>query len=231
MRPRPLTQIRVVEITSRCNLACAYCLHPIMPRPKIDMTDAIWARTLAWIRHFVAQGTQGEVNLSGVGEPTLHPHLARYCAELRDVLGPQGVIQFTTNGKTKDLDLLIRALKPSRPSVCVTAHHFHLAQPAAWAYHAAGLLRAVSCDPVLAPQDWAGQVECPTPNVTPTRHVCDLLAGGLGSINADGTFVMCCMDGTGETSRGTVFDDPMTTTITMQDWRLCASCWQRPPED
>jgi len=88
VRPRALTGIRSVEITSRCNLACRYCLHPIMPRPKLDMTEAIWERVKAWVQHFVDAGTQGEINLAGVGEPTLHPHLARYCLEMRELIGP-----------------------------------------------------------------------------------------------------------------------------------------------
>ena len=227
MQPRPLTQIRTIEITSRCNLACGYCLHPQMARPKVDMTDEIWAASLAWVRYFVAKGTQGEVNLSGVGEPTLHPQLSQWCVELRDMLGPSRPILFTTNGRSLTADLVER-LKLSRPRVCVTAHHAHLAGPAAALLQSAGLLRYLSFDPVLYPQDWAGQVVWAHP--PQARTACAILKYGLGSITADGLFQTCCMDGCHERIIGRATDEPGTP-LRLADWRLCPTCWQRPPED
>lgn len=59
---------------------------------------------------------------------------------------------------------------------------------------------------------------------------CAMLDGGLATVQADGTFVICCMDGANETVFGTVFDAPETFAAPLRPWRLCATCWQRPPE-
>jgi len=32
----PFQQIHQIEITSRCNLRCKYCVHPHMERAKVD---------------------------------------------------------------------------------------------------------------------------------------------------------------------------------------------------
>jgi hypothetical protein len=203
-----------------------------MPRAKLDMTEETWQRVKVWVQHFVDAGTQGEINLSGTGEPTLHPQLARWCLEMREIIGPDGSLKFTTNG-TNATEQLARALVPSKPGIAVTVHHAKQAQAASYLYARYRILRGLSFDPVQAPQNWAGQVNCPSPwtETYDLRPVCRLLAEACGSINADGTFVMCCMDGSNESARGTVWDDPATTSITVQDWRLCPACWQVPPKD
>ena len=229
MTPRALREIRNIEVSSRCNLACRYCIHPTMPRPKVDIADDVWAAALDHVRYYVARGTQGELNLNLTGESTLHPRFAELCLEARAVLGPQRELQFTTNGKGIT-DALVKALVPAWPRVCVTAHHAHLAGPAAALFRKYGLLRSVSNDPVTSAQTWAGQVDWfDSPRAV--RQVCPMLAFGYGTIQADGMFVVCCMDGANETAFGTVFDPPGSLGAPMRPWRLCPSCWQRPPGD
>lgn len=41
-----LTAIHQIEITSRCNLRCRYCVHPHMGRVKEDMEPATFAKAL-----------------------------------------------------------------------------------------------------------------------------------------------------------------------------------------
>ena len=229
MTPVAMREIRSVEVTSRCNLRCGYCIHPTMPRPKMDMTEAIWARVLVWLQFFVDRGTQGEVNLNGTGEPILHPKFPQMVADVRRVLGPNGVIQYTTNGKGLT-EAIVEALVPSKPKVCVTAHHFNIAKPAAALYEKHGLLRSISIDPMVNSQDWAGQVDWPVRTPKP-KPPCMMLLERVGTINADGTFVMCCMDGSNESAIGTVFDEPTQKIPKMHEWRLCPKCWQRPPSD
>ncbi len=229
MTPLSITNIRNVEVSSRCNLRCGYCIHPTMPRPKVDMTDAIWQRVLVWIAYFVARGTQAEVNLNGTGESTLHPKFVEMVGDVRRVLGPDGVIQFTTNGKGCTEEL-VKALEPFNPRVCVTAHHVNIAKPAMALYEKYGLLRSVSMDPMINSQDWAGQVNWPVRTLTP-KPACKLLVERCGTINADGVFVMCCMDGKNESVIGSVFDEPTEKKPKVHDFRLCGACWQRPPND
>lgn len=201
-----------------------------MPRPKLDMSPDVWAAACRWVRHFVALGTQGEINLSGTGEPTLHPRLVEMVAEMRDILGPTGDIQFTTNGKGITRKL-VAALAPYKPKVCVTNHHAHLAGPASRLFYEFGMLRHVSSDPVVNPQNWAGQVIWPQTLRGAYRPICAMLADGLATINADGTMVICCMDMTNETAYGTVFDDPATAGFTLHAWDKCFACWQQPPHE
>ncbi len=193
------------------------------------MSAAIWQRVLVWIAHFVARGTQEEVNLNGTGESTMHPDFVSMVADVRRVLGPEGVIQYTTNGKGCTEEL-VQSLAPYKPKVCVTAHHFNIAKPAMALYEKYGLLRSVSMDPMINSQDWAGQVKWPVRTMTP-KPACKLLVERCGTINADGTFVMCCMDGSNESALGTVFDEPAEKMPKVHDWRLCGPCWQRPPND
>lgn len=222
----PLTQIRVIEVTTRCDLRCAYCVHPTMTRPKVDMSEAHWQAALGWVRHFVRAGTQGEIQLSGVGESMLHPDLPRFCAELRAVIGPSRPLLLTTNGKAL-MPALADALTPSAPQICVTAHHAALAAPAASILKARGLLRSISFDPVLYPQDWAGQVKW----LHPTRAVveCAVLRHGLGYIAADGSLLTCCMDTRNESMIGAVMDAPGA--VPLRVWRVCKACWQYPPSE
>ena len=230
MQPAPVRALKVIEVTSRCSLSCVYCLWPTMPRPKLDMTQETWQRVLVWLAYCRDHGRQGEVSFSGVGEPTLHPQFPAMLRDARELLGGQARILFTTNGKNCT-EALVRAVLPARPQVCVTNHFAHLAGPAAALYRRFGLLRAISHDPVDAAQDWAGQVQWPTRYADPaSRGECLVLRERAAQVNADGTFAVCCMDGSHETAAGTVFDDPETTAFRMTPWRLCASCWQRPPD-
>lgn len=227
MQPRPMTQIRSIEASSRCDLACVFCVHPRMSRPKVDMSEEHWRAALDWVRFFVQRGTQGEINISGTGEPTLHPDLPRFCTELRAIIGPDVPLLFTTNGKGLTEEL-VAAVAPAKPRVCVSAHHAFLAGPAAVLLHKYGLLRSISFDPVLYPQDWAGQVQWahpPQPLV-----VCAPLRDGLGFIAADGSLLTCCQDTSNESKIGDVLDAPNVETM-MRDWRVCPKCWQYPPKD
>ena len=229
MTPLAITQIRNIEISSRCNLRCGYCIHPTMPRPKVDMSASVWERTLVWLAHFVARGTQGEVNLNGTGESTMHPSFVQMVADTRRVLGPSGVIQYTTNGKGCT-EAFVQALVPYNPRVCVTAHAVAIAKPAITLYRQYGLLRGISNDPLVNSQDWAGQVKWPVMTQTP-KPACRLLMERCGTVFADGNFVTCCMDATNESKVGSVFDEPSNGIPMVREWRLCGPCWQRPPND
>jgi hypothetical protein len=223
----PVREIRSIEITSRCTRACPYCLHPQpgFRRPKQDMDEATWQATLAWVRYFCeVRHTQTEVNLSGVGEPLLHPRFVACVAELREVLGWHRQLLFTTNGDLVTLDL-VRALQPYKPMVCVTAHDLVTAGPAARLLADAGLLRDVSIDPVVAFQNWAGQV--PGANCA-KRAPCLVLKGGAVTVTSTGAILACCNDATEESLIAHVSAPPYSG-LMMRAWARCAECWQEVP--
>ena len=95
MYPRKLTTIHQIEPTSECNLRCKYCPHPKMLRVKKHMDMFIFEQALDIVRYFVKQGTQGELSLTGVGEPTMHPYLVDMVKHSRDVLGPDRLLLFS----------------------------------------------------------------------------------------------------------------------------------------
>jgi MoaA/NifB/PqqE/SkfB family radical SAM enzyme len=100
--PRPVTTVKQIEITSRCNLACIYCPHPKMQRPKVDMSEETFAATLDLVRHYCEAGTQGELSITGIGEALLHPSFPEWLARAREVIGPSRPLTFSTNGLLLD---------------------------------------------------------------------------------------------------------------------------------
>jgi len=66
--------IKNLEVASICNLACPYC--PCAGQGNYRevglMDEATFDRSLFWLDKFVKAKTQRELNLFGVGEPSLH---------------------------------------------------------------------------------------------------------------------------------------------------------------
>lgn len=87
--PQAVREIHQIEPTSRCNLKCKYCPQwPKLPRAKLDMTQETFEAALAMVEYFVGLGTQTELSLTGIGEPTLHPHFVDMMVRAREVIGP-----------------------------------------------------------------------------------------------------------------------------------------------
>lgn len=222
-----LRSIHQIELTSRCNLACIYCAHPkVMTRPKIDITDALFERALAWIDHFVAQGTQdvaGELNLSGIGETLLHPSVVEYVAEIRRRYGEALQIVIPTNG-LELTDELARALEPHRPVLLIS---MHVPARAAYAVEIAqrhGIFGEAALSPVTSPNDWAGQVEWMKPTY---RLDCPWLYLQRAFVASDGRIYPCCLATSSEGVVGSV--EMLPESIQLHRWKLCSGCYQVPP--
>lgn len=236
---RPFTEVRAVELTSKCNLRCQYC--PIgaktMLRPMMDMTEDTFTSVLAWVRHFVKQGTQGELNLAGIGESTLHPQLIPWAVRAREVIGPDRMLFFTTNGLAFTEAMAIE-LQKIDCKVGVSAHRPEKATAAALLAKKYGLLHGVSNDPMLASINWAGQVDWPV-QVSRAEFSCDWLRKGMAFVMADGNVSHCCLDASGVGVVGSVkllhsytsrtageiraFEAPEAT----QPSKLCRGCHHR----
>lgn len=65
-----------IEVTSRCNMACSFCPHPTMTRPKKDMT----VQTFKACKRSLRPGQT--VGMHMVGEPLLHPRLLEWADEI-----------------------------------------------------------------------------------------------------------------------------------------------------
>lgn len=222
------TTLHQIEVTSRCNLACRYCLHPILTRPKQDMAAETWQAAMRWLRHFVAAGTQGELVLSGTGEPTLHPRLAEMALEARQIIGPNRRLLTTTNGLAVTPEL-VAALVPSQIRVYVTLHRPEKAEQAVWLLQQAGLFEQAVMDPVVGANSWAGQVDWPdrVNRGGDARPVCPWLSRGWMFVASDGTIYTCCYANGTTPPRGHV-RFPVSA-VRPEPWDVCGACWQRPP--
>lgn len=216
-----LREIHQIEITSRCNLKCVYCPSYRLPRPKVDMVREDYELALTWAKFFQDRGTQGELNLAGIGESTLHPDFLSYVERAREVLGPKQVLLFATNGLLIT-EQLVRELVPLQPRVFVSMHRPEKAGPAAHLLNKYGLLHGLSQDPALQSTNWAGQVKW---EVTVQKgRPCTWVRGGKAFVFADGRISRCAFDASGIGVFGSVRDD--LTRLATSPYKLCATCDQ-----
>ena len=216
-----ITSIHQVELTSRCNLACVYCVHPDMRRPKIDMTEETFRACLKWAKVFVEQGTQVEFNVCGIGESTMHPRFVEFVALAREQLGWAAEIVFATNGLLVD-EALATALAPHKPKIGVSLHRPEMAGPAIEVLKKHGLLAWMGSDAATSSVDWAGQVKW---HVSAAPMHCMWVTGGRVFVLADGRMSSCCFDATGDEAICNIaeFDPAIHTT---RPYRLCKACHQ-----
>jgi MoaA/NifB/PqqE/SkfB family radical SAM enzyme len=80
------------EVTTLCNLACGYCSNRHLPARNhlSQATFAHWLTQIDW-RHV------GNVDFTGLGEPTLHPHLPELVAMVRRH-GDPAHVRLVSNG-------------------------------------------------------------------------------------------------------------------------------------
>ena len=212
-----------IEITSRCNLSCVYCPHGAgsMRRFVKDMDAKTWAATMHWVRAFVERGTQTEINLTGIGEPTLHPAFPDMVLECRLVLGPGKPIIIATNGVAMT-KRIVDLIAPAQPEVHLSLHRPDKAAFALPLLRDAGILKAATMDPAVAPNDWAGQVAW-----IPAAYVfdCCWLRDGKAFVASTGDILACCIDAGGYTKSGgnVVTHEPGTVSIGPSS--LCRRCY------
>lgn len=220
----PVVGIHQIEMTSRCNLRCKYCVHPTMGRSKADMDDATYRQTLTKVTELLARQPahrkQKELNLAGIGESTMHPEFIRNVAWAREAVGDAVDLIIATNGLLMT-DAMAQALVPMHPKVWVSMHRPEKAGPAVEALKRAGLLSGVSADPSVASVNWAGQVDwfVSTPG---KGSLCPWVRRGMVFVMSDGRVARCCFDGKGDDTIGTVWDSfPEMRT---SPFSLCATC-------
>lgn len=225
--PRSVRALHQIEISSRCNLRCVYCPSPSIVagkypnRPALDMTTEIFERSLEWVKFYVRQRTQDELNLAGIGESTLHPEFSRFVRLAREAVGDSVKVIFATNGIIHDEEL-VRSIAPYNPHVVVSLHRPEKAALAVQMYRKYGLLKGVSADPSTGANDWAGQVNWISSGDTLR---CQWLQDGKAMAMADGRITTCCLDAQGLGVVGHV-NDPLGSVQT-KPYDLCRKCYQR----
>lgn len=215
-----IQEIHQIELTSRCNLRCSYCINSKMERPRQDMSEETLESALRWLRFFVKQGTQNDVNLAGTGESMMHPRFIEFVSRVRDA-APGSRLLLATNGTwvTEDRAKQLAAL---RVGVWVSLHEPALAAEAVRLLKRYGALEGVSMDPAVNPNDWAGQVKW---HKADYRIPCTWQRRGMAFVASDGRLLTCCLDGRGASSLGRVCEEPRV--LETKPWALCASCYQQ----
>lgn len=211
--------IHQIEMTSRCNLSCKYCVHRKMPRPKVDMTEETYRKALGWVKFFQQKRPHPELNLAGIGESTMHPEFVRFVHLAREAVGPYVNLILATNGLLMTNEMA-KAIAPTRPRVWVSLHRPEKAGPAVEALKNAGIYAGSSTDPSLAAVDWAGQVQWHVS--APKGKPCPWLINSMVMVMADGRVTRCCFDSNGDGVIATVDDD--LSKFATSAYKLCDGC-------
>lgn len=222
--PRPVRDVHQIELSTRCNLRCHYCPSPHLPRPKMDMEWGTYEASLDLVHYYIAQGTQTELSLTGIGEAMLHPRFIEAVELARLVLGPDRRLTITTNGLLLTEDLC-RALQPLKPWVFVSLHRPEKAGPAIELAKKYGILAGYNAAFATAAFDWAGALKGQW-FVSAPPLPCEYLRSGWVVVLVDGRVATCCLDTDGSSAVGTVWDDP--DTLQLQPWgteeKGCKAC-------
>lgn len=213
-----MRELHEIEFTSVCNLACVYCPHPQLQRPKRHMTQETFARVLTHLAWLCKEGTQGEVSLTGIGETTLHPLFEEMTRSVREVIGSRRKLVMSTNGLTMTHELA-RFLADCNVDVYVSLHRPEMAGRAIKMLNDAHCRHGHNHAFVDSALNWAGQVEWQN---TAPKSVCQYLQQSWVAVREDGTINTCCMDAHSKYPLGSVFD-PVGSLKTMAT-DLCSGC-------
>ncbi len=213
--PRPVREIHQIELSSRCNLKCVYCPHhPNLPRTKEDMSEDTFRQSLDLIQHYVRQGTQTELSLTGIGEAMLHPRFVEYATRAREVVGPHRQLVITTNGLLLD-EKMAAAIAPLHPLVFISLHRPEKAGPAIEIAKKYEILAGINASFATSSFDWAGSQK--NWFVSAPKIPCEYLRSGWAVILVDGRVATCCLDADGSSTIGRVTDNPET--LMLKPWK------------
>lgn len=221
---RPIQEIHQIEVTTRCNLACKYCPHPKMQRPKEDMGWNTFKRAMEWVKYFDQRGLQKELSFTGIGEATLHPAFIDMLRIARSEC-PSLPIVFSTNGLPTFTREIAEVCKELNVEVMISLHRPEVAGPAVQMAQELGILKYVNNSFAVDAFNWAGQV--PTWFNSAPALTCEYLRSGWGVVLVDGQITTCCLDAENKGVVGSVWDDPGSLSIEPYD--LCKSCHMELP--
>ena len=222
-----ITTINSIEVSSLCNRSCRYCPASVqgMHRKTGLMSAEVFEKAIEWALHFARKGTQREINLFGVGEPALHPDLAKYVELARKTLPFKQALHLNTNGVAMTLELAIKLKAAGIDHIDITGHDAYHAAKTIRIFRKVGIGGQMSFDFITAPNNWAGQVDWFEPDYH-KQWPCPWIGNGQVMVMSDGSVTRCCIDAFGTGIMGTVFDDLATMEVT--PFELCRTCHHIP---
>jgi hypothetical protein len=218
-----INTINTIEVSSICDNSCSYC--PAKDQAKYRkvgfMSEETFKQAIYLVNKLCRLGTQLELNLFGVGEPTLHPRLVDMVKYARDQLPFRQILHLNTNGNTLTLELA-QALKAAGISkMDVTGHSHSSTARAVRILRRIGIPFNVSYDFALYPNNWAGQVDWFEPEYDAGK--CPWIGRGQVMVMSDGRVTTCCIDAFGKNCFGSV-SDPDILNREVKPSHLCGRC-------
>lgn len=226
---QPITSITNIEISSLCNNKCPYCPSQGQGNHRDIglMTMDIYERALYWLGKLIEQGTQLEqVNLFGIGEPTMNPTLPRMIRMARMVFPKPGILHFNTNGKLMTEELAVACRDAGITSIDITAHDARSTERTIKILRRAKIKFNWNVDFAVYPNNWAGQINW-TDKVDYEMQ-CPWLGRGEVMVMSNGDITTCCLDAFGYGVVGNVYQDMFE--MKLKPFKLCASCHHIIPE-
>jgi hypothetical protein len=227
--------IKNLEVTSLCNLACPYCpaFGQGAYRPVGHMSEEVVDRSLYWLKRFVDQGTQKELNVFGVGEPLLHPKYVDIVRRCRKVMPAYLQLRLNTNGLLATKEIIRELILAGADAIDLTDHN---AEASMKTIHIFRELQrefpkmkfGYSRDGVINPNNWGGLIDWIDWEPDHPKYICPWLDNGQVMIMSDGSVTRCCQDAHARGLLGTVWDDLLTMDHT--PFVQCKTCHELVPK-
>ncbi len=223
-----ITTINSIETSSLCDNSCEYCCSPEQHKYRETglMTLEIFEKALEWVTHYVLKGTQLELNLFGVGEPTLNKDIVEMVHRARCAMPAKLMVHLNTNGNKMTLELA-RALKRAGVSdIDITGHNPRATAKTIKIFKEVGIDGQLSIDFMTSPNNWAGQVDWFEPDY---EYPCPWLHRGQVMIMSNGDVTRCCLDAFAKGVMGNVLTDDLSE-MELTPFEVCDKCHQTVPD-
>ena len=227
--------IKNLEVASLCNLACPYC--PASGQGDFRdvglMEDAILERSLYWLSVFVRNGTQRELNVFGIGEPTLHPKYLEIIAKCREIMPRYLQLRLNTNGLLATEELIEGMIVAGADAIDLTDHDAESSMRTLRIFRRLHpkypeVKFGYSRDGIINPNNWGGLISWIEGEPDHPRYICPWLANGQVMIMSNGDVTRCCQDAHARGILGTVWDDLLE--IDHTPFVQCQTCHENVPE-
>ena len=216
-------RIYQVELSSRCNMQCSYCPHPVMQREQGAMSAEVLA---ACLKRVVRQGSYPLV-LHHFGEPLLHPELRSRLLQIADAGLP---IMFSTNGLLLDESWDVLRSIPATIYTRISVHQWasgpvpaYLDAIGQWRSRAKGTnIRIASAGNVNQEQFSFHKWTEGDSDAWDARK-CIFIRENLGVVLWNGDIATCCADHEGVTASLNILDPDCDARVSAL-WPACATC-------
>lgn len=222
------TTIMNIEVSALCNLKCQYCMSPLQNQYRRTglMDRSTFEKCIEWIKIFVKRGKQTEVNLFGIGEPTMNSNLVEYTKALRKEIPLCIQIHTNTNGGLMTKELAESLMGAGMNQIDITGHHHYWTAKTLRIFKKLGVKTHLTYDFAVVPNDWAGQVKWFKSEI---KYPCPWLRRGQLFIAWNGDILQCCFDAKATNILGNIFKNEPDD-IKCKPFDLCKECHQTIPE-